>query len=157
MTTITIGKRLIPLEHIALLEQFDASQQQRMQSARPFKTRLLLLNRDSVLSEEPLELLAEQNGFRMLSSDNIATNPAILFSVEGFDGEASGDFKPAKAYRSRLLWRDPSGKAQSKLLLAAPEDVLAIVIRGESTDTLSTRTIPRSRKPRRKVTPPAPA
>ncbi|MCP3439810.1 hypothetical protein [Bradyrhizobium sp. CCGUVB14] len=150
MTTITIGKRLIPLEHIALLEPFDPSQQQRMQSERPFQTRLVLVNRDSVLSEDALATLAEQNGFRIFADENIATNPAILFSVEGFEAEKSGDFQPTKPYRSRLLWRDPiTGKAHSKLLLAAPEDVLATVVRGEGT-VPSTRTLSRSRKPRRR-------
>jgi hypothetical protein len=36
------------------------------------------------------------------------------------------NFKPVKPYRSRLLWRDRSGKAQTKLLLTSPEDILAI-------------------------------
>jgi hypothetical protein len=44
----------------------------------------------------------------------------------------------SKPYRSRLLWRDQSGKAQSKLLLTAPEDVIAIAIRGVEGATVIT-------------------
>ena len=36
------------------------------------------------------------------------------------------NFEPVKLYHSRLLWRDRSGKAQGKLLLTSPEDILAI-------------------------------
>jgi hypothetical protein len=153
MTTITIGKRLVPLEHIALFEPFDPANQQKMRSDKPFQTRIVLVNRESVLTEEALSALAEQNGFRMLAEDNVAANPAVLFSVEAF--EASGDFQPTKPYRSRLLWRDPTGKAQSKLLLTAPEDVLALVVRGGVMSAASGRA-KRSRKSRRSSTSPAP-
>lgn len=37
MTTVIVGKRHVPLEHIALLEPFDSSAQSRMQSERPAK------------------------------------------------------------------------------------------------------------------------
>lgn len=154
MTTITIGRRLVPLEHIVLFEPFDPSTHQRMQSDKSFQTRVVLVNRDSVLSEEPLAALAEQNGFRMLAEDGIAASPSVLFSVEAF--EAAGDFQPTKPYRSRLLWRDPSGKAQSKLLLASPEDVLATVIRGSSNAPTAGKANSRTRRSRRRATSPAP-
>jgi hypothetical protein len=44
----------------------------------------------------------------------------------------------SKPYRSRLLWRHRSRKAHSTLLLTAPEDVLAIAIRGVEGATVIT-------------------
>jgi len=54
----------------------------------------------------------------------------IHFSVEAFTPVEG--FNPAKPYRSRLLWRDQDGQTQSKLLLAEPEAVLAMAVRGEA-------------------------
>jgi hypothetical protein len=128
-TTVTVGKRLIPIEHIALIEPFDATAQSKLQTDRPFQARIVLIDRESVLTEEALEAFAGKHGFRVLSEDGIATNPAIRFNVEAF--EPAEGFKPTKPYRSRLLWRDQDGQAQSKLLLAEPERVLAAVVRGD--------------------------
>ena len=129
MTTVIVGKRHVPLEHIALLEPFDPSAQSRMQSERPFKTRIVLIDRDSFLSEEPLEELAIRHAFRMLDGDGIATNPGVHFRVEGF--VPTEGFTPRRDYLSRLIWRDLDGEPQSKLLLSQPERVLAIAVRGE--------------------------
>jgi hypothetical protein len=126
--TVTVGKRLIPLEHIALIEPFDAAAQAKLEIDRPFQARIVLIDRESVLTEEALAAFAGKHGFRVLSEEGIATNPAIRFSVEAF--EPAEGFKPTKPYRSRLLWRDRDGQAQSKLLLAGPETVLAVVVRG---------------------------
>jgi hypothetical protein len=63
-----------------------------------------------------------------LDEDGLAANPAIHFGVESF--EPAEGFTPSKPYRSRLLWRDFDGDMQSKLLLSAPETVLAIVVKG---------------------------
>jgi hypothetical protein len=128
--TVTFGRRLVPVEQIALIEPFDPSANPRMQSTRPFKARVVLLNRDSILSEEAPEAFAEAHGFRFLSEDGVHTNPAIHFAVEVF--QAEGDFNPAKPYASRLQWRDLDGNIQSKLLLTKPEDVLAIAVRGDA-------------------------
>lgn len=129
MTTVIVGKRHVPLEHIALLEPFDPSAQHRMQSERPFKTRIVLIDRDSFLSEEPLGELATRHAFRMLDADGIATNPAFHFRVEGF--VPTEGFTPRKPYQSRLSWRDLDGEPQSKLLLSEPAHVLAVAVRGE--------------------------
>ena len=148
MSTILIGKRLIPIEQIALFEPFDEASRGRMQSDRNFQTRIVLLNRDSVLAEDAPGAFAEQNGFRSLNEDSIATNPSVPFSVEAF--EPTADFKPDKPYRSRLLWRDQTGKIQSKLLLSSPEDVLATVVRGiEGQET--SKPAPRSRRARKRT------
>ena len=128
-TTITIGKKLIPLEQIALVEPFDPEAASNIQTDRLFKTRIVLLDRDSVLMEEELPEFAERHGFRMLNEDGIATNPAIHFNVEGFTPSAG--FEPRKPYRSRLVWRDLDGERQSRLLLTEPGEALAISVRGE--------------------------
>jgi hypothetical protein len=127
--TVTLGRRLVPLEQIALIEPFEPAAHSRMQTDRPFKARVVLLNRDSILTEEPPELFAEAQGFRMLTEDGVATNPQVHFAVESFH-PAEG-FNPTKPYLSRLVWRDLDGNTQSKLLLTAPEHVLAVAVRGE--------------------------
>jgi hypothetical protein len=127
--TVTLGKRLVPVEQIVLIEPFDPSVHPRMQTHRPFRARVVLRNRDSILTEEPPEVFAEAHAFRSLPEDGLFTNPEIHFSVEVFHPE--GDFNPDKPYQSRLLWRDFDGNTQSKLLLTKPEDVLAIAVRGE--------------------------
>ena len=55
---------------------------------------------------------------------------AVSFRVETF--EPADGFTPSKAFAARVLWRDYDGNDQSKLLVAAPEKVLAVVVRGES-------------------------
>lgn len=127
--TVTLGKRLVPVEQIVLIEPFDPSAHPRMQTHRPFRARVVLRNRDSILTEEPPEVFAEAHAFRSLPADGLFTNPEIHFSVEVFHPE--GDFNPDKPYQSRLLWRDFDGNTQSKLLLTKPENVLAIAVRGE--------------------------
>lgn len=128
--TVTVGKRLIPLEHIALIEPFDATTQLPLPTERSFQARVVLVDRDSVLTDEPLSAFPERYGFRLLSEDGIATNPAVHFSVEAFT--PTEGFQPTKPFRTRLMWRDLDGEKQSKLLLAPPETVLAIAVRGES-------------------------
>src|SRR5260370_41637480 len=91
---IQIGKRIVPVEHIAVVEPFDPETQKNMRSHRPFKSRIVLLNRDSILSESEALVLAKEHGFRVLSKDGVATNPTVHFSVERF--EPSPDFQPSK-------------------------------------------------------------
>lgn len=126
---VVVGRRLIPPEHIALVESYEASANPRVQSSRDFRSRVVLINRDSILIEEPTKAFAESNKFRMLPDDEVATNPAVHFSVERF--EAAEDFQPSRPYATRLMWRDLDGNDQSKLLLTKPEQVLAIAVQGE--------------------------
>lgn len=127
--TVTLGRRLIPVEQIALIEPFDPAANPRMQSEKPFKSRVVLTDRESVLSETEPFAFAEQHAFRMLLEDNVAVNPAIRFGVETF--EPAEGFKPTKPFLSRLTWRD-GDNIQSKLLLSPPEIALAVVVRGET-------------------------
>lgn len=153
--TIQIGKRFVPLEQIVLLEPFDTSAQTKLFSEKPYQTRIVLIDRDSVLSEEPLATLADRHAFRMLPEDGIATNTAVHFSVEAF--ERAEGFTPQKPYKSRLLWRGPSGQFESKLLLTEPEKVLAITVRGEASTAKQGAEPPKPvRRKRRRASTPAP-
>jgi hypothetical protein len=167
MSTVTIGKRLIPVESIALVEPFDPSAHPGMKSDKPFKARVVLLDRQSVLTEQTVEAFAQAHAFLLLAEDQVVTNPAIRFGVETF--EPADGFEPTKPFRTRLSWRDLDGNTQSKLLLSPPEAVLAIAVRGE-VQTGAAREQPRagggSRKPtatidrrkaRRREREPAPA
>jgi hypothetical protein len=127
-TTVTIGRRLVPVEQIALIEPFEASANPRMQTDRPFKARVVLLNRDSILTEESPESFAEAQGFRALTEDGVFTNSNVHFSVEVF--HPAPGFQPEKPYQTRLVWRDLDGNTQSKLLLTKPAEALAIAVRG---------------------------
>lgn len=127
---ITIGKRLIPIEHIAFVEPYDPTTNPKLQTSRDYKARIVMINRESVLTEQTPQSFAEAYGFRMLEQDQIATNPAVAFRVETF--EPADGFTPSKAFAARVLWRDYDGNDQSKLLLASPEKVLAVVVRGVS-------------------------
>jgi hypothetical protein len=130
--TVTLGKKLIPLDHIAFIEPYEAPAEPRIRTERDFKARVVLVDRESALTEETSEQFAETHGFRMLEEDAVATNPAVHFRVESF---APGEgFEPRKPYLSRLLWRDHDGNQQSKLLLSEPAVVLRVAVRGEAAE-----------------------
>ena len=48
---ITIGKRLVPVEQIAFVEPFDPTSNPEFKPEKVFKARIVLLNRDIVLTE----------------------------------------------------------------------------------------------------------
>lgn len=72
---ISVGRRLIPSEQIALVESYDPAANPQFKTEKPFKTRVVLINRDSVLTEDTPQMFADANGFRLLVEDNVATNP----------------------------------------------------------------------------------
>ncbi len=146
---IRIGKRLIPIEHVALIEPYVQTPETPIRTSRDFKSRIVLLNRDSVLSEEAPERIAEEHAFRTLAADCVATNPAIHFGVEEF--QPAENFTPSKEYLTRLSWYDLDGNSQSKLLLTQPEIALAIAVRGDRAPTEEkTDPSPEPARPRRK-------
>jgi hypothetical protein len=149
---ITIGKRLIPLEQIAFVEPFDPATNPDFKPEKEFKSRIVQLNRDTVLAEIAPPEFAEANGFAVLAEDSIAVNPRISFKVETFT--PSENFNPEKAYLTRLKWRDPEGNEQSKLLLTKPESVILVVMRGGSESETPRNAPPqrpiRTRPPRRR-------
>jgi hypothetical protein len=133
---VTVGKRLIPREHIAFVEPFDPAAKPEFKTTREFHGRVVMVNRDdSLLIEETPQAFADANGFRMLAADKIATNPAIHFRVETFLPQEG--FVPSKPFATRLLWRDLDGNDQSKLLLSEPETVLSVVVQGTPDTSLA--------------------
>ncbi len=127
---VTIGRKLVPLEHIALVEPFDPASNPEFKPEKPFKSRIVLLNRDTVLAEATPKEFADAHGFRLLTEDDVAANPGVMFQVETF--APTDDFKPTKPYLTRIRWRDQDGNEQSKLLLTKPDSVIAVALRGQS-------------------------
>jgi hypothetical protein len=130
MKVITVGKRLIPAEQIALVEPFDPSSTPDVTYQREFKGRILLVNHDYVLTEQTPAAFAEEHAFTLFTEDTVALNPGIAFKVETF--EPTDDFKPTRPYVARVKWKDPAGKEQSKLLVTAPELVIAELTKAAS-------------------------
>lgn len=154
MSVIKIGKRLIPTEQIALIEPYVPAANSRIKTERQFQARVILIHRDSVLTEETPEAFAETNAFRMLAEDRIATNPAVSFFVETF--EPTEGFQPTKPYATRLRWRDQDGEVQSKLLLTRPETALSVAVKGQTIpDSTARGNAPRARRRRSRA--PAPS
>jgi hypothetical protein len=91
---ITIGRELVPVEQIAYVEPFEPPANGQFKPDKPYKGRVVLLNRETVLTETAPQEFAEAHGFRLLPEDNVATNPAIAFRVENF--VPTDDFNPAK-------------------------------------------------------------
>ena len=144
---ITIGKRLLPAEQIAFIEVFDPASNPEFKPDRDFKGRVVLLNRDTVLTEMTPQDFAAAHNMRLLTEDNVAVGQAIAFKVETFTPTET--FKPSKPYLTRLKWRDQDGNEQSKLLLAKPETVIAVALRGEPEPDSARRTSPpRPARPR---------
>jgi hypothetical protein len=157
--TVTIGNRLVPLEHIVAVEPFDPETRLPIATTRSFQGRVVLLDRESFLTEDPIDALALKHGFSLLREDRMYVNAVdVRFDVETF--VPTQGFEPTKPFKSRLIWRDRNGEKQSKLLLSEPQTVLAIAVRGES-DPSSEQALPRKlvKKPprsRRKATSPGP-
>lgn len=144
---VRVAKRLIPTEEIALVEPFVFESNSPLRTARDLKSRIVLLDKTSILFERPPEEIAESNGFRFIVADCVATNPAIRFWVETF--EPARAFTPSRPFQSRLLWRDQNGQVQSKLLTATAETVLAVAVRGErDPEAPALDAIPRAVRPR---------
>jgi len=127
---LTIGQEYVPVEQIAYIEPFEPPANGQFKSDKPYKGRVVLLNRESILTEDTPQDFAQANGFRLIPEDNVATNPAISFRVRGF--KPTENFKPRKEFQTQLVWRDPDGDNRNKLLVTNPETVIAIVIRGET-------------------------
>ena len=145
---LTIGRRLIPLEQIVLVEPFDPASNPDFKSDKPFKARIVLINREAVLTENTPESFAEAQGFRLLVEDQIVVNPGVAFRVETFVPTES--FKPERPFATRLKWLAPDGGEQSKLLLSPPETVIGTVLRnGAELDAVRKPVPSRARASRR--------
>ena len=146
MSVITIGKRLLPLAQIALVEPFDPTSNPNFKPERDFKARVVLLNRDPLLIEQTPAAFAEQNAFELLADDQVALNRLIPFKVETF--EPREGFTPTKPYKTRLKWRDQIGLDQSKLLITEPLSVAALMVNGSKNTSKGPRSARPQRRPR---------
>jgi hypothetical protein len=72
MQVITFGKRLVPIEQIAFIEVFDPASNPEFKPDRDFKGRVVLLNRDTVLTEMTPQDFAAAHNMRLLAEDNVA-------------------------------------------------------------------------------------
>jgi hypothetical protein len=125
MSVIRAGKRLLPVDQIALIEPFTPSPTAPVVSEKEFHGRVLMTNRDIVLTEQSPSIFAEEHAFSLIADDNIAINPAIAHRVQWFG--TSDDFNPTWPYQMRLRWRDPARVSRSKLLVTHPDTVLEII------------------------------
>jgi hypothetical protein len=146
MQVITLGKKLIPAEQIAFIEAFDPASNPEFKPERDFKGRVVLLNRDTVLTETTPQDFAAAHNMRLLADDNVAVGQTIAFRVETFTPTET--FKPSKPYLTRLKWRDQDGNEQSKLLLTAPETVVNEL--SQRRKTSAPRSKPSPRRPARR-------
>ncbi|MDA9437017.1 hypothetical protein [Bradyrhizobium sp. CCBAU 51627] len=126
MKVITIGKKLVPVEQVAFVEPFDPAANPEFKPEKDYKGRIVLLNRDIVLTEQTPQEFAAEYELHLFTEDSVAVNRAIVFRVETF--EPTESFKPAKPYKTRLKWRDLTGGEQSKLLLTEAETVIAEIL-----------------------------
>jgi len=94
---ITIGRRHVPLEHIAYVEPFELAEISDFKPEKPFRARVVLLDRESVLSEVTPNEFAGAHGFRMLDDDNVATNPAIKNFGSKVSSQPRGSHRPSPA------------------------------------------------------------
>jgi hypothetical protein len=67
---------------------------------KDFKGRVVLPNRDIVLTEQTPQEFASTNGLHLFVEDSVAVNRAIAFKIETF--EPTETFNPSKAYKTRL-------------------------------------------------------
>src|SRR5258708_16204193 len=96
MKVITIGRRVVPTEQIALVEAFDPAGNPEFKPEKDFKARVVLLNRDTVLTEETPQAFAEKHDLRLLAEDSVAVNPPLPFPVAPF--APTPRFTPPKPY-----------------------------------------------------------
>jgi hypothetical protein len=153
MSVITIGKRFVPTAHVAFVELFDPSANPEFKPEKDFKGRVVLLNREIVLTEQTPQEFATEHDLHLFTEDSVAVNRTIQFKIEIF--EPTESFTPKKPYQTRLKWNDLAGEEQSKLLLTAPETVIAEILKAK-TETPAppkrpARRLPRGRKGSRRM------
>lgn len=149
MTILTIGKRLVSTEQIAYVEPFDPASNPDFKPEKDFKARIVLLNRDTVLTEMTPHQFVEEHNFLFLAEDDVSVSSCVFFWVESF--EPSEKFQPQKPYRSRLKWRDLEGRERSMLLLTEARAVTIIVAEnGRAFEAQTKHLSPPPRRSRRK-------
>ncbi|WP_316228186.1 MULTISPECIES: hypothetical protein, partial [unclassified Bradyrhizobium] len=132
-------------QQVAYVEPFDPAANPEFKPEKEFKARLVLLNRDVVLTEQTVQEFATEHQLHLFAEDSVAVNRTIPFRVESF--EQTESFNPSKPYKTRLKWKDPSGGERSKLLLTVPETVITELLEAKA-ELVKTPKRP-SRKPAR--------
>lgn len=122
MKVITVGRKLVVVGQVAFVEPFDPSANPEFKPEKNYKGRIVMLNRDIVLTEQTPQEFASEHELHLFTEDGVAVNRAIVFRVETF--EPTERFNPSKPYKTRLKWRDFTGGEQSKLLLTEAETVI---------------------------------
>jgi hypothetical protein len=130
MNVITIGKRLVTAGQVAFVEVFDPTSNPEFKPEKDFKGRVVLLNREIVLTEQTPQEFATEHNLHLFAEDSVAVNRTIRFKIEIF--EPTEGFKPTKPYRTRLKWSDLAGDEQSKLLVTAPETVISEILNAKT-------------------------
>ena len=130
MKVITIGKRLVLAEQVAFVEPFDPSSNPEFKPEKDFKGRVVLLNREIVLTEQAPQEFAAEHDLHLFAEDNVAVNRTLHFKIEIF--EPTENFMPTIPYQTRLKWSDLAGDEQSKLLLTAAETVIAEILNAKT-------------------------
>ncbi|UQR64827.1 hypothetical protein LRP30_05850 [Bradyrhizobium sp. C-145] len=125
-----VGKRLVSVEQIAFVEPFDPAANPEFKPEKDFRGRIVLLDRDTVLTEQVPEAFASEHELHLFTEDNVAVSRSIVFRVETF--EPTENFNPTKPYKTRLKWRDLAGANQSKLLVTPPETVIAELLQAKA-------------------------
>jgi hypothetical protein len=129
MKVITVGKKLVAIPQVAFVELFDASANPEFKPEKDYKGRIVMLNRDIVLTEQTPEAFANEHELHLFTEDGVAVNRSIVFRVETF--EPTESFNPTKPYKTRLKWRDLADVEQSKLLVTPPETVIAELLQAK--------------------------
>ena len=137
MQVITIGKRLVPAEQIAFVEPFDPTSNPEFKPEKAYKGRVVLLNREIVLTEQTPQEFAVEHKLHLFAEDDVAVNQAIRFKIETF--EPTESFTPKKPYRTRIKWKDPAGEEQSKLMLTAPETFIDEILKAKRDKSTSAK------------------
>jgi hypothetical protein len=91
MQIITIGKKLVPAEQIAFIEAFDPASNPEFKPERDFKGRVVLLNRDTVLTKMTPQEFSDAHGFHLLFENSVAINLSLAFRVETFEPTEQDD------------------------------------------------------------------
>lgn len=140
MKIFTIGKRSVPLAQFAYVEPADLGSNTKVKSDKEVKSRAVLTNRDTVLTEmSPLQF-AEDHGMKILTEDQLALNSDhVVFRVETF--EPTEKFQAGTVSVASEL-ASPGGAEHSRLLLMEPA-VLATMAANQSADyELSSNRLP---------------
>jgi hypothetical protein len=74
MIIFEIGKLFIPSDQVAYVEPFDPSSSPEFKPEQEFESRMVLINRESLLVAAPMEEFVEKHGFKLLAEDQLALN-----------------------------------------------------------------------------------